>query len=256
MNRSRPAILASIGVVVLVLAFALQVRDLTPWLGLTIPPLPMPFGGAVLDNLIAVAIAIGAAFALGRRRAKLAGDLGLRWNGWKGPALTALATAPCWIGLALQGSPSNEASLRDLLFLAVLFPLAEEIVFRGFGFVFVRNALGWPLGAAVLVQALAFGAIHWYGAGGGTGVALTIFLITAFGGVVFAVLDALDGYTIWSGFVFHVSLNAAWNVFTVPDAAVFGWSGNALRVLGAALAVLLLWLVRRRARPEVLASSA
>lgn len=248
MSRSGPAAFARVVLVLLVLGLALQVRDITAKLGFTIPPLPMPYGSAVLDNLIAVGIAIGAAFALSDQHANLVGHLGLRWNGWKGPLLTALATVPCWIGLGLLGKPSNDATLRDLVFLAVLFPLAEEIVFRGFGFVFVRNALRWRLAAAVLVQAIAFGLIHWYGAGGGGGMALQILLITAFGGVVFAVLDALDGDTIWSGWVFHISLNAAWNVFAVPDEAVFGWTGNGLRIFSAALAIGLVWMAYRKRR--------
>lgn len=249
MSRSgRFTSLASIAVVLLVLGLALQVRDITPKLGLKIPPLPIPYGGSLLDNLIAVAVALAAAFLLSRQRANLPRHLGLHWNGWRGPLLTTLATAPCWIGLGLLGKLSNDTSLHDLLFLAVLFPLAEEIVFRGFGFVFARNDLRWRLAAAVLLQALAFGLLHWYGAGGGGGMALTIFCMTAVGGVIFAVLDALDGYTIWSGWVFHVSLNAAWNVFIVPDEAIFGWSGNALRLLSAALAIALLWLVRKKTK--------
>lgn len=244
MSRSSlPRHFVDAAVVLLVLGLALQVRDLAAAAGLAIPPLPMPYGGSLLDNLIAVAVALAAAFLLSRRRADLVRHLGFGWNGWRGPLLTALATAPCWIGLGWLGQPSADASLRDLLFLAVLFPLAEEIVFRGFGFVFARNDLRWRFAAAALVQAAAFGLVHWWGAGGG-GMALTIFCMTAVGGVIFAVLDALDGCTIWSGWVFHVSLNAAWNVFTVPDEAVFGWSGNALRLSSAALAIALLWFVR------------
>lgn len=245
-QQGRLRSLVGVVVVLLVLGLALQVRDLTPTFGLKIPPLPMAYGGSLLDNLIAVAVALLAAVLLSRQRANLVRHLGLLWHGARGPLLTALATLPCWIGLALLGKLAHDVTLRDLLFTALLFPLAEEIVFRGFGFVFVRHDLRWRLAFAVLVQAVAFGLLHWYGAGGGGGMALTIFCMTAIGGVIFAVLDALDGDTIWSGWVFHVSLNAAWNVFTVPDEAVFGWSGNALRLCSAALAIALLWLVRRK----------
>lgn len=247
-QSSLPRTFVEVVVVLLVLGLGLQVRDMATAIGLQIPPLPMPYGGSLLDNLIAVALALTTAFSLGRQRAALVRHLGLGWNGWRGPLLTALASAPCWIGLALLGQPSADVSLRDLLFLALLFPLAEEIVFRGFGFVFVRNDLRWRFAAAMLVQALAFGLVHWWSAGAGGGMALTIFGMTAVGAVIFAALDALDGYTIWSGWAFHVSLNAAWNVFTVPDEAVFGWSGNALRLFSAALALGLLWLVRKKSK--------
>lgn len=66
---------------------------------------------------------------------------------------------------------------------------------------------------------------------------------------MFALLNRLDGYTLWSGLALHISLNLAWNVLAVPDAIAMGWQGIGLRLGAAALAVLVLWaLLPPRAR--------
>jgi uncharacterized protein len=105
------------------------------------------------------------------------------------------------------------------------------------------RVLGWPIVLAVLLQALAFGLDHWIGAGASGVVALQVFLITALGGVFFAVLDIFGDYTIWNGWVWHSSVNAAWTVFAVSDTAAAGWVENGLRFGSLGLALLLLSMV-------------
>ncbi|PPT63339.1 CPBP family intramembrane metalloprotease [Xanthomonas arboricola] len=236
----------------LVLLVALQVRDVAKALGFPIPKIPVPYGGGILDNLLSVVVVLVAAALLRPGMpGELAARLGLRWNGLRGPALTLLATLPCWLGLWTQSSSVGTDDLLGLLWLALLFPLAEEIVFRGFGFVFACRALAWRPAIAALVQAVVFGGVHWLGAGGGGGEALLIFAITGIGALLFAIVDAQDGYTIWSGWVLHVSLNAAWTVFAVSDSAASGWLGIALRLSAVSLAMGLLRLfVRPRRSPH------
>jgi len=235
--------------VVLVLFVAQQLRDLARAIGHPIRALPIPYGGAILDNLLAVAIVLVAAILM-LRRSGLFDMLGLRLNGWRAPVLVAVATIPAWVGLGMLGGLSREWSWLDLALLSLAFPLAEEIVFRGFGFLFTHRALGWPLWLSILVQALLFGAVHWWGMGGmqGGDIALQVFAITGIGGVVMALLDRMDGNTIWSGLMLHVSLNAAWNVFHISESTATGLTGNGLRIGAAVLALLLVWGFGRTAR--------
>lgn len=234
-------------VVCAVLVAALSVRDIAQAVGVSIPDLPLSsYAGSGMDNLLAVLLVVVAAWALRPRGASLDPVRLLGWGapGWRAPCLVLLSTVPFWLSSAWSGSVQSSIDWHGLLFTAVLFPLAEEVVFRGFGFVFARRSLGWRLLPACLVQALCFGAIHWLGLRG-SDEAVTVFVMTFLGAIVFALLDALNRYTIWSGFVFHCSLNAAWGVFDLSGASGgWGWINNLLRLACAIAAVVLLWRFR------------
>lgn len=234
-------------VVTAVLVFALYIRDIAASIGIKIPALPMAYGGSSMDNLLAVGLAMLAVFVLRRRTASasLVQLLGLGMPGWPAPLLVLLGTLPIWIYGAVMYPLQRPLDLQGLLFTAVLFPFAEELVFRGFGFVFARAGLGWRFGPALLIQALCFGGIHWFGMRG-SDMAIPVLIMTFIGGLLFGVLDALNRYTLWCGLIFHISLNAAWGVFDFSASASggWGWTDNLWRLASALLALCLLWQIR------------
>ena len=238
---------ARVLLVLLGVGLGLNLRDLSAAVGLPIPALPMPYGGSLLDNALAVLLAVLLAALLRPRGVGLAASLGLRWNGASGPAWVLLASLPCWEGLAMLGSPNTALTTLDASMLAVLFPLAEEVLFRGLGFVLLLKIVRGPWPLLALPQALLFGMVHWLGFGGfdGGGMALFVGVVIAFGGFIFAWLDHLDGNTLWCGLALHVSMNLAWNVFSLDDAVALGWQATSLRIGTTLLAVAALaWHVR------------
>lgn len=230
-------------------ALGLNLRDIAAGIGTPIPALPIPYGGSLLDNALAVLLAVLLALLLRPRGTGLLASLGLRGNGWGGPLWVLLASLPCWLGLALLGTPNRALTALDATMLAVLFPLAEELLFRGLGFVLLVKIVRGPWPWLALPQALLFGMVHWLGFGGfdGGGTALFVGAVIALGGFIFAWLDHLDGNTLWCGLILHVSMNLAWNVFSLDDAVALGWQATSLRIGTALLAVAALaWQVRRR----------
>ncbi|HDS1559773.1 CPBP family glutamic-type intramembrane protease [Stenotrophomonas sp. TWI169] len=248
---SRLPTAARILLVLLGTGLGLNVRDIAAALGRPIPGLPIPYGGSLLDNALAVLVAVLLALLLRPRHMGLAESLGLRGNGMRGPLWVLLASLPCWVGLAVLGRPNTALTALDATMLAVLFPLAEEILFRGLGFILLVKIVRGPWPLLALPQALLFGMVHWLGFGGfdGGGVALFVGAVIALGGFVFAWLDRLDGNTLWCGLALHVSMNLAWNVFSLDDAVALGWQATSLRIGTALLAVAVLaWDMRRRRR--------
>lgn len=240
--------------VLLGVGLGLNLRDIAAAIGTPIPALPIPYGGSLLDNTLAVLMAVLLALLLRPRGMGLLASLGLRGNGWGGPLWVLLASLTCWLGLALLGTPNTALTALDATMLAVMFPLAEEVLFRGLGFVLLVKIVRAPWPWLALPQALLFGMVHWLGFGGldGGGTALFVGAVIALGGFIFAWLDHLDGDTLWCGLILHVSMNLAWNVFSLDDAVALGWQATGLRIGTALLAVAALaWQVRRRGQTHL-----
>ena len=85
-----------------------------------------------------------------------------------------------------------------LLAVAVIAPISEEIIFRGFTFRWLRGRL--PLWGAVLVSAVLFSAAHagW--------AEPALFLPVFLGGVLLAYVYAKSG-SVWPGVIVHMTIN-------------------------------------------------
>ncbi len=157
---SRLPTTARLLLVLLGVGLGLNLRDIAAAIGTPTPALPIPYGGSLLDNALAVLVALLLAALLRPRDMGLMASLGLRGNGWSGPMWVLLASLPCWLGLALLGTPNRALTALDAAMLAVLFPLAEEVLFRGLGFVLLVKIVRGPWPWLALPQALLFGMAH------------------------------------------------------------------------------------------------
>lgn len=191
-----------------------------------------------------VFIALGL-LALGLAPRTWARELGLDRGLGAGLAFGLLATLPMAIGFAATGALNPEIDPLFLVFSVVVWSLAEEIVFRGFGFGLLRRCAGWGFWPAALATAAVFGLGHLYNvAVRDTAVmeAVGVVAITGIGGILFAwIYERWD--TLWAPYAVHAAMNLWWIVFAVDEHALGGWAANAFRLV--AVIVVIAWTARR-----------
>lgn len=175
-------------------------------------------------NVVMFAIFVGAVFALVRWRVRPTDWLGLRWRGWAhllwfGP----LIVVGMWVVMGLLqasgymafmeewlGTPSMQEAVELLkeskdgtvvalmaLSAAVVAPLAEEVIFRGYLYPVAKKWSGKV--CAVLFSALWFSACH-----GNVPLILPLFLL----GVILALAYEKTG-SIWAPIGIHFFFNSA-----------------------------------------------
>lgn len=132
---------------------------------------------------------------------------------------------------------------------AVIAPLAEELLFRGY---LVNGLLASGLGPvrSAIIGGLLFGFAHL---GNVLNAAPSTILLevgtTAAGGMLFGwTLLRFEG-AVLAAFAFHAGLNLPWDAFGVDSTAVGGAAGNVARAAGIATGVLTVLLVTRRPKP-------
>ena len=169
----------------------------------------------------------------------------------RGLLFAVIATAPALVTFAATFSLTRGLTIWDLWMTAVVSPVAEEALFRGYVFRQLYARARWPAWAAVLVQVVPFALGHLdqaERAGGGPAIEVGVLLVTGAGAAVFAWLFVRTGYDLWFVIGLHALLNLYWHVFAVSDTAIGGWIANVARLVVLGLAI---WLSRRLARDSV-----
>ena len=152
---------------------------------------------------------------------------------------------PMLLGFVLTRRPAAEISLANVFFLAVFYPLAEEIQFRGYAIGQLYRRAGLPSWFAILFVAIFFGLGH-VEKGQSLSEIAGLFLLTGLGGATFSWL-LIKWQSLWVPFALHMFMNLWWEAFSVSRTALGGWFPLALQILTAILAILgTLYLKRSR----------
>ena len=159
--------------------------------------------------------------------------------------MALLATLPMAVVFFFTAGVRPELPAAEIAYLALLSPLAEEVVFRGFAFRQLHRRAGWGFWPSVLVTALVFGLVHVEGGRSMAQIA-GIFLVTAVGGALFAWLFTVWGDSLAAPFALHAAMNLCWQLFAVGESALAGWLPTALQATTALSAIGITLLLRRR----------
>ena len=126
-------------------------------------------------------------------------------------------------------------SVAGLIFMGILGPISEELLFRGFAFRELRRWVGAPFWLAATISSLMFGAVH-LSQGASLTEALAVMGVTAVGGFLFCWVTE-RWQSLWLGIVMHVGLNVGWTVFGLGDNALGDWKANAARLAPVVVAI-------------------
>lgn len=161
-------------------------------------------------------------------------NFALRTKALRGLVFGFVAASPMLIGFALTRA-SRISDPLAVLFLAALFPLAEEIVSRGFAFRMLWQREGWSWWMAAGLVAAVTGLAH-VDKGLTALEVFGLFAYTGVGGGVTCWLLARWG-SLWFPFGVHMFGNLWWEVFNVSNSAIGGWFAFSLQVTMILLAI-------------------
>lgn len=202
----------------------------------------LPEGFRWLEQPVRWLLCCGLGLYVGHRQrpAAMLRELGLRAPAGRGLLFAFLACTPLLLGPLAFGRLNPSLTPLGLLFSAGIWPLAEEILFRGYLFGQLHRRAGLGFWSAALLSGSVFGVLHLGQASVQrlplSGEIGTVLLISA-GGLFFAWLYVRWADNLWVPFGMHLFMNAAWDVYDLADNPLGGWLPNVLRVLCVVLAL-------------------
>jgi membrane protease YdiL (CAAX protease family) len=163
-------------------------------------------------------------------------ELGLVGSPVPAAALIAIAsTAPTVVLLLAHAAPALP-SAAYLLPIAVLAPLSEEVVFRGYLFQQLHRRAGWGFWPAASLSALLFGLAHVHGVARTLAAPMAV-VVPTIGGIFFAWLFVRWKDNLWVPLGVHAALNFWWEVLHSTGDQAASQHAELARAVFVALAV-------------------
>jgi len=180
-----------------------------------------------------------------RKEETLLSTLGIGKGALTGFMAALIFTIPMFIGGLIFYSFTPGISLERLLMATIFAGFFEELYYRGFlfGMLFRFTNLGFI--PSVLLSAVLFASGHVYQSPD-FAMATGIFLTTFMGAFFFAWLYAEWQFNLWVPIFLHTLMNLAWEIFSVSDNALGGFTSNLFRAMTIALAIILTLLYNRK----------
>jgi membrane protease YdiL (CAAX protease family) len=248
-NR-RPQIAA---ITVIIFAVALASRSFVfkvDWYASAIGELPRALQWAEQSIRWLLFCLIGVYLALRISPWRAVGEFGLAASVGTGVFVGFIATLPMLVPFVFIAKVRADADVLFLVFTATIWPLGEEILFRGYAFRQLHRRAGWNLWVAAAATGLIFGLVHL-----GQAAVQNQPLAEQLGTV--AMMSSLSMLSCW---VFtrwednlwllvslHGFMNLWWALFDISENPLGGWFPNLMR-LASVLLIIVLTLRHGRAK--------
>ncbi|WP_164009497.1 CPBP family intramembrane glutamic endopeptidase [Pyxidicoccus trucidator] len=172
-------------------------------------------------------------------------EVGLGRSPLRAAGFSLVATLPMLVTYArAAGFTPTKLDWGFAIMVAMMAPLAEEVLFRGFLFGQLRRRARWSFWGAALVGLVPFALGHLYQAGHDLWGVVGVLAITGAGHLFFAWLLERWG-DLWVPIGMHALMNLWWHLFAVDSTALGGLQANLARFLTVGLAIGLTLRLRR-----------